>query len=402
MGGGYIGVEMAESLHMAGIQVTLVELLDQIIAPLDYDMACEVHRHIESKGVRLLLKNGVTSIADAGETLTIALTDGQIEADMLVMAVGVRPESVLARDAGLAVSERGGIVVGPDMRTSDPNIFAVGDAVEVVDFVTGQKGFIPLAGPANKQGRVAADNICGLGSAYTGTQGSAILRVFDMTVATTGINEKTAKRLGLEYDKSFTWSGSHAGYFPGATQMAIKVVYERPSGKILGTQITGFDGVDKRCDVAATAIRAGMTAYDLARLELCYAPPYSSAKDPINMAGFVIENLLTGKVKHFHWHDVDGLPRDGSVTLLDVRTPGEYAKGAMKGFVNIPLDDLRGRLGELDARKPIYVTCQIGLRGYVAARLLMQHGFEVHNLNGGNRLYTSIRGSTPAAAPARS
>ena len=396
IGGGYIGVEMAENLVSAGLSVTLIEMLDQVIAPLDYDMACEIHRHIESKGVRLILKNGVKAIADNDTSLTITLNEGEIEADMLIMAIGVQPESKLGRDCGLEINGRGCIVVGDDMLTSDSDIYAVGDVAEITDFVTGQKGFIPLAGPANKQGRIAADNICGLNSKYTGTQGSAILRVFDMTVAATGINEKTAKRLGLDYDKSFTYSQSHAGYYPGAVNMSIKTVFEKSTGKILGAQITGFDGVDKRCDVFATAIRAGMTAYDLAQLELCYAPPYSSAKDPVNMAGFVIENLLTKKVKNFHWHDIQNL---SNVTLLDVRTPIEYENGAIEGFINIPIDELRSRLSELDCNKPVYVTCNIGQRGYAAARILGQNGFDVYNLSGGYRLYNSIFGKNPPPHP---
>ena len=392
VGGGYIGVEMAENLSSAGLKVTIVEMTNQVIAPIDYDTACDVHRHIEQKGVTLILGDGVKSIHEKDGHLGVTLNNSEIEADMLIMAVGVRPESGLAKEAGLTLNERGVIVVNQRMQTSDRNIYAVGDAVEVVDFVSGQKAAIPLAGPANKQGRIAADNICGIPSTYTGTQGSAILKVFDMTVAATGINEKTAKRLGLDYDKSFTYSASHASYFPGAVNMSIKTLFDKKTGRILGAQITGFDGVDKRCDVLATAIRAGMTGYDLTRLELCYAPPYSSAKDPVNMAGFVIENLLTGKVKNFHWHDVDELPRDGSVILLDTRTTLEYENGHIDGFRNIPLDDLRGRMAELDKSKKVYVTCQIGLRGYVASRILMQNGFDAYNLSGGYRLYNSIFG----------
>ncbi|MCL2319071.1 MAG: FAD-dependent oxidoreductase [Treponema sp.] len=399
-GGGYIGVEMAENLKNAGLEVTIVELMDQVIAPIDYDMACDVHNHIRQKGVKLMLKNGVKSIREDGNGLVVTLTEGEVSAGMLIMAVGVKPENSLAKAAGLNINERGGIIVDAHMKTSDGNIYAVGDAVEVIDFVTGQKAMIPLAGPANKQGRIAADNICGIPSTYTGTQGSAILKVFDMTVAATGVNEKTAKRLGLDYDKSFTYSASHASYFPGAVNMCIKTLFEKGSGKILGAQVTGFDGVDKRCDVIATAIRAKMTASDLARLELCYAPPYSSAKDPVNMAGFVIENIVTGKVKNYHWHDVDSLPRDGSVILLDTRTAMEYANGHIDGYINIPVDELRGRLGELDKRKKIYVTCQIGLRGYIAARLLSQNGFDVCNLSGGFRLYNVIFGKHSQSAPA--
>ncbi|MCL2335303.1 MAG: DsrE/DsrF/DrsH-like family protein, partial [Endomicrobia bacterium] len=396
VGGGYIGVEMAENLKNAGIDVSLVEMLDQVIAPLDYDMSCDVHRHIGQKGVNLLLGNAVQKIEEDESGLNVILNQGAIRADMLVMSVGVRPKSSIAKAAGLKVNDRGCIIVNEYMQTSDPNIYAVGDAVEVNDLITGQKSFIPLAGPANKQGRIAADNICGIPSKYGGTQGSAIIKVFDMTVATTGVNEKTAKKLGLDCDKSFTYSASHASYYPGAVNMAIKTIFDKKTGKILGAQVTGFEGVDKRCDVIATAIRAGMTAYDLTKLELCYAPPYSSAKDPVNMAGFVIENLLTGKVKNFHWHDADKLPRDGSVILLDTRTAMEYENGHIDGFINIPLDSLRKRLNELDKNKKVYITCQIGLRGYIAARILSQNGFDAYNLSGGYRLYKSIFGSHSA------
>lgn len=392
VGGGYIGVEMAENLSETGLQVTIVEMSEQVIGPLDFDMASDVHRHLESKGVRLMLGNAVRSIKDNGSGLLIALNSGEIDADMLIMAIGVRPESALAVQAGLSVNKAGSIVVDTHMCTSDQDIYAVGDAVEVTDYITGSKAFIPLAGPANRQGRIAADNLCGIPSEYTGTQGSAILKVFDLTVASTGINEKTAKRLGLNYDKVFTYSASHASYYPGAVNMSVKVIFEKDSGKILGAQLVGYDGVDKRCDVIATAIRFGATASDLTRLELCYAPPYSSAKDPVNMAGFVMENLLTGKVKQFHWHDVAALPRDGSAILLDTRTKIEYDNGHIDGFINIPLDSLRGRLEELDKSKPIYVTCQIGLRGYVACRILSQNGFDCYNLSGGYRLYRSIFG----------
>ena len=400
VGGGYIGVEMAENLHSAGLKVTLIEMQDQVIAPLDFDMASDVHRHIESKGVTLMLGNAVRSMRETENGLSVALNSGEVQVDMLIMAIGVKPESELAKNAGLAVTERGAIIVGDDMLTSDPDIYAVGDAVEVTDFVTGQKAVIPLAGPANKQGRIAADNICGGQSRYTGTQGSAILKVFDMTVATTGINEKTAKRLGLVYDKSFTYSASHASYYPGAVNMSIKTIFEPQTGKILGAQIVGYEGSDKRCDVFATALRFGATAYDLTKLELCYAPPYSSAKDPVNMAGFVIENLLTGKVKNFHWHDVAELPRDKSVILLDTRTKMEYENGHIDGFINIPVDDLRSRLGELDKSKKVYITCQIGLRGAIACRILSQNGFDCYNLSGGYRLYNSIFGvkATPPSS----
>ena len=395
VGGGYIGVEMAENLYSAGLDVTIVEMLDQVIAPLDFDMAADVHRHIIEQGVDLMLKTTVKAVRQQGNRLQVVLDKGEVSADMVILAIGVRPESKIARDAGLTVTQRGAIVVGDDMRTNDPDIFAVGDAVQVTDFITQEPALIPLAGPANKQGRIAADNICGGDSHYTGTQGSAILKVFDMTVATTGINEKTAKRLALHTDKSFTFSASHASYYPGARSMAVKTVFEKETGKILGAQIVGYEGVDKRIDVMATAIRFGATAEDLTKLELAYAPPYSSAKDPVNMAGFVIQNLLGGKVKNFHWHDVDALPRDGSVTLLDIRTRGEYLNGHIDGFINIPLDSLREHLDELDPSKPVYVTCQVGLRGYVGARILSQNGFDTYNLSGGYRLYSGIFGFAP-------
>ena len=391
VGAGFIGLEMAENLVAAGLAVSVVELSDQAVAPLDIDMACEVHRHLRERGVALHLGNGLRKATERGGGLAVELQDGGLEADMLILAIGVRPESRLAAAAGLATNARGGIVVDRRMRTSDPDIYAVGDAVEVADFVTGQAAMVPLAGPANKQARIAADNICGVPSEYEGTQGSAVIKIFDMSVASTGVNEKTAKRLNLDYDKVFLWLPGHAGYYPGSRPMSMKVLFEKGSGRILGAQIAGFDGVDKRCDVLAVAIRAGMTAGGLARLELCYAPPYSSAKDPVNMAGYVIENVLAGRVRNFHWHDVDDLPRDGGATLLDVRTPQEAAQGGIDGFVNIPLDSLRGRMGELDKSKPVYAHCHSGARSYAAARMLSQNGFEAYNLSGGYRLYSAVK-----------
>jgi len=398
VGGGFIGIEMAENLMGAGLEVSVIELADQVIAPLDIDMACDIHHYLRQCGVSLYLNNGLRSVAEKNGKLTLALSNGSdgsngsLETDMLIMAIGQKPESGLAKVAGLDLNHSGGILVDKHMRTCDPDIYAVGDAVEVVDFVTGRPVMIPLAGPANKQGRIAADNICGIPSAYQGTQGSSVLKIFDMTAAATGVNEKTAKRLNLDYDKAFVWLPGHAGYYPGAQPASTKVIFEKGTGKIWGAQMVGFFGVDKRCDVLATAIRAGMTAFDLTQLELCYAPPYSSAKDPVNMAGFVIENLLTGKVKQFHWHDVDALPRDGSVTLLDVRTEWEAAYGGIEGFVNIPLEDLRGRIGELDRAKPVYAHCHSGARSYMAARILSQNGFDVYHLGGGYRLYDAVKG----------
>lgn len=389
-GGGYIGVEMAENLHRAGLEVSLVEMADQLIPPLDYDMACEVHRHIKSKGVNLLLGQRVNSIEKAENGLKVSLDDGFITADMVIMAVGIRPETEIAKNAGIALNERGFIITDEHMQTSDPSIFAVGDAVEITHFITGEKCSMALAGPANRQARVAADNICGISSVYEGGQGSSILRAFDMTAAVTGINEKTAKMSDIDYDKVFIYSPSHASYYPGAQNMSIKVLFEKAEGKIIGAQIVGFEGVDKRCDVLAAVIRMGASAHDLTNLELCYAPPYSSAKDPVNMAGYVIENILTGKAKIFHWHDVLSLPKDGSAILLDVREHGEFIRGSIDGFTNIPLGSLRSRLSELDRKKPVYVTCHSGFRGYIACRILTQNGFDAYNLSGGYRLFKSI------------
>lgn len=395
VGGGYIGIEMAENLHDVGVDVTLVELADHVIAPLDYDMACEAHNHIRAKGVTLILGDGVKAISDKDGRLAVKLGTSELATDMVIMAVGVRPDSALAKNAGIAVNPRGCILVDAHMRTDAADVYAVGDAVEVADFVTGQGSFIPLAGPANKQGRIAADHICGFDSAYEGTQGSAILKCFDLTIACTGINERTAKAQGIAYEKSFTYSGSHASYYPGAVNMSVKLLFATDTGKVLGAQLIGYDGVDKRCDVLATAIRAGMTVYDLTKLELCYAPPFSSAKDPVNMAGFVAQNILTGKVKIFHWHDIAALDKQ-KVTLLDVRTSMEYENGEIDGFVSIALDSLRDNLDKLDKSKPVYVTCQVGLRGYVACRILTQNGFDCYNLSGGYRLYRTI---FPKSAP---
>ena len=386
IGGGYIGVEMAENLVEAGLKVAIVELADHLIAPLDFDMAADVHRYIKSKGVYLHLNNGVKAINGN----TVILQNGEITADMIILSVGVRPETAIAKDCGIELNQRGSIVVNSKMQTNIPNIYAVGDAVEVEDFITKKPAFIPLAGPANKQGRIAADNIAGYESVYTGTQGSAVLKLFDMTVATTGLNEKTARLAGIDYDKTYTYSASHATYYPGAAQMSVKALWDKKTLKIIGAQIVGFDGVDKRMDVLATAIRFGAKITDLTTLELCYAPPFGSAKDPVNMLGFVAENIVSGKLKQFFWHDVENLPRDGSVFLLDTRTPFEVMQGKIDGFVNIPLDSLRQRINEIPKDRPIYVHCHSGLRSYLACRILIGNGYDCYNLTGGWRLYESV------------
>ena len=386
VGGGYIGVEMAENLANAGLEVAVVELADHLIAPLDYDMAADVHQYIQSRGIKLYLSNGVTEITNRD----VILQKGNIAADMVIMSVGVTPETTLAKECGMAVNGRGSIIVNSRMQTSVPDIYAVGDAVEVKDFVTDASAFIPLAGPANKQGRIAADNISGIPSEYSGTQGSSVLKLFDMTIAATGLNEKRAKETGIEYDKSYTYSASHASYYPGAENMSVKVLWDKHTHKLLGAQIVGFDGVDKRMDVLAAAIRFGAKVTELKELELCYAPPFGSAKDPVNMVGYVAENVISGKVKQFFWNDVEALPRDGSVTLLDVRTKSEAARGMIGGFVNIPLDDLRDGLENIPKDKPVYVYCHSGLRSYIACRLLSGYGYDCYNLAGGWRLYESV------------
>lgn len=388
VGGGFIGLEIAENIKAVGVDVTIVEMSNQVIATIDYDMAAEVHCHLRSKGVKLMLNSALEEIEEKDNALEVTISGRKVETDMVVMAIGVKPESKMAIEAGIEVNSRGAIKVDSHMRTNIKNIYAIGDVIEITNFITKEKSYVPLAGPANKQGRIVADNICGLGTVYTGTQGSSVMKVFDITVASTGLNEKEAKRQGLDYGKVYTYSANHATYYPGASMMAIKTIYEKKTGKILGAQIVGRDGVDKRCDVYAVAIRANMIAYDLTNLELCYAPPYGSAKDPVNMAGYVIENTLTGKVEHICWEDLEAAKADENGILLDVRTEAEVANaGIIDGFINIPVDNLRARISELDKSKTIYITCQIGLRGYIAARILSQLGYKCKNFSGGYRFY---------------
>ncbi len=386
VGGGYIGVEMAENLAKAGLDVSIVELADHLIAPLDFDMAADMHRYIKEKGIKLFLHNGITAF----EHNKIILQTGEIHADMVILSVGVRPETAIARACGIKTNSRGSIVTDSRMRTNIPDIYAVGDAVETENYITKTPSFIPLAGPANKQGRIAADNIAGYESEYTGTQGSAVLKLFDMTVATTGLNEKDAQLNKIDYDKTYIYSSSHASYYPNGNMMSIKALWDRKSLKIIGAQIIGFDGADKRMDVIASAIRFGGKITDLTRLELCYAPPFSSAKDPVNMLGFAAENIVSGKIKQFFWHDVEALPRDNSITLLDVRTVTEFKRGKIDGFINIPLDSLRSELDAIPKNKPVYVHCHSGLRSYIACRILQGHGYNCYNLAGGWRLYESV------------
>lgn len=390
-GGGFIGLELAENLRERGLDVTIVQRPKQLMTPFDADMAALIHREVRAHGVRLALGHTVEGFAESEGGVQVLLKDEQpLQADMAILAIGVTPDSRLAAEAGLELGLKGSILVNDRMQTSDPDIYAVGDAVQVNHFVTGQPALIALAGPANKQGRIAADNMAGGDSRYKGSQGSSVLKIFDLTAAATGLNEAAARRAGLDVEAVVLSPMNHAGYYPGGRVMTMKVLFERRTGKLLGAQIVGSDGVDKRIDVLATAIRAGMTAADLTELDLAYAPPYSSAKDPVNMAGYMMENLLTGKVKQFRLDELATLPRDGSVTLLDTRTTGEYSRGHADGFINLPLDELRDRLSELDPAKPVYVMCQSGLRSYLACRILTQHGFTCYNFAGGYRFYEAV------------
>ena len=391
VGGGFIGIEVAENLHDLGIDITLVEASDQLMAPFDRDMASFIHAEILKNGIHLMLDTMVEGFADTACGIDVKLKNAPtLHTDMVVMAIGVAPETNLAKDAGIELGIKGSIVVNDKMETSIPDVYAVGDAVQIKNFVTDKDTLISLAGPANKQGRIAADNICGGNSHYNGGQGSSVIKIFDMTGAATGINEKTAKFLGINTDKVILSPMSHAGYYPGGKIMTLKVLFEKDTYRLLGAQIVGFDGVDKRIDVLATAIRAGIKAYELTELDLAYAPPYSSAKDPVNMAGYIIENMKNSIVKQWYYEEDETLLRDGSVTLLDTRTPMEYSMGHAKGFINIPVDELRERIDELDKSKPVYVICQSGLRSYIASRILMGNGFDAYNFAGGFRFYNAV------------
>ena len=390
-GGGFIGLELAENLRELGMDVTIVQKPMHLMTPFDADMAALIHGEMRRHGVKLALGHTVEGFAQRDGGMDVLLQDAApLHADMVILAIGVTPDTALAKEAGLELGVRGSIVVNDRMETSVPDIYAVGDAVQVRHFVTGQDALIALAGPANKQGRIAADNICGGDSRYTGSQGSSVLKVFDMTAALTGLNETQAAAAGLDADAVILSPMSHAGYYPGGRVMTMKVVFEKATYRLLGAQIVGYEGVDKRIDVLATAIRAGMKATELKDLELAYAPPYSSAKDPVNMAGFMVDNIARGLLRQWHLADADSLPRDGSVTLLDTRTPGEYSAGHIEGFINIPVDDLRERLHELDRTKPVYVICQSGLRSYIACRILAGHGFDCYNFSGGYRFYATV------------
>ena len=389
VGGGFIGLEMAENLYDLGIQVDVVEMANQVMAPLDFSMAAIVHRQLTDKGVGLHLEDGVSRFEEKDGGVIVHLRSGkQIATDMVLLSIGVRPETKLAKDAGLAIGERGGIAVNDYMQTSDADIYALGDAVEVRHLVTGQPALIPLAGPANKQGRIVADNIVfGNKKKYPGSIGTSIAKVFDLTVAAAGANAKLLQQNNIPYISSYTHGASHAGYYPGAVPLSIKILFAPENGKLLGAQIVGFNGVDKRIEMLAQVIQRGGTVHDLAELEHAYAPPYSSAKDPVNMAGFVAENILNKKSRIIQWRELAELPAD--TIRIDVRTHDEYKLGTIPGFINIPVDELREHLDELPKEKPIVVTCAVGLRGYLAYRILVQNGFKhVRNLSGGYKTWS--------------
>lgn len=394
VGGGFIGLEMAENLMHKGIDTTLVQLDRQVMAPFDYDMACQIHSYLRSKGLDLRLNTKVLGFSESKDGQVEVLIEDQkaIVADLVIMAVGVIPDTGLAKGAGLELGRNGAIVVDEYMQTSEKDIYAVGDAVEIKSFISGNKTLAALAGPANKQGRIAADNIFGIKSKYRGTQASSVIKLFDMTAASTGLNETAAKAAGIAYDRVVSYSASHATYYPGAKNMTIKTLFVPESGKIIGAQIIGFDGVDKRIDVMATAIRAGLCAADLEEIELAYAPPFSSAKDPVNMAGYMIENIRAGLVKQYYWTDLENIPNEEGIVKLDVRTREEYSFGHMADTLNIPVDELRERMGELKGAKKIYVNCQSGLRSYIACRILSQNGFDCYNFAGGYGFYRYIAG----------
>lgn len=391
VGGGFVGLEAAENFKERGMQVTIVQSPAQMLSVLDKDMATQIHAVLRKNEIDYYLETRVLALEQQDGTTICKLSNGQsLTADVVLFAIGVTPDTELAKQAGLRTGIKGSIVVDETMLTSNPDIYAVGDAVEVVEHVSKTKSLISLAGPANKQGRIAADNIAGGHSIYKGSQGSLVIKLFDLTAAATGINEKQAQAQGINYDKVILFPSSHATYYPGGKTMSMKVLFERESNRLLGAQIVGYEGVDKRIDVIATALRAGLKATELAELELAYAPPYASAKDPVNMAGFIIENLASGKLTQCHYEELERIMQEGNTVLLDVRTPAEYARGHAQGFINIPLDELRDRLDEVPTGKSICVMCQSGARSYIATRLLIEHGFDAHNFAGGYRYYSML------------
>jgi NADPH-dependent 2,4-dienoyl-CoA reductase/sulfur reductase-like enzyme/rhodanese-related sulfurtransferase len=392
VGGGFIEIEVAENLRGLGMKVTLIEAAKQLMAPFDEDMAAFIHAEVRKRGVDLVFGHKVEGFKEQPGSIDVLLENFEpISADMVILAIGVAPDTALANTAGIELGIKGSIVVNNRMETSVSDIYAVGDAVQIKNFVTGADTLISLAGPANKQGRIAADNICGGDSRYRGGQGSSVIKIFNLTAAVTGINERTAKASGLSVDKVILSPMSHAGYYPGGKVMTMKVVFEKETYRLLGAQIIGYDGVDKRIDVLATAIRAGMKATELQDLDLSYAPPYSSAKDPVNMAGYIIDNIAKGVVKQWYMENADSIIGSENATLLDARTLREYQAGHIEGSLHIPVDELRGRIDEIDRDKPVYIICQSGLRSYIASRILTGNGFDCYNFAGGFRFYDTVK-----------
>lgn len=390
-GGGFIGLELAENLRELGMEVTIVQRPRQLMTPFDQDMASMIHSEMRKHGIKLVLGYTVEGFMKKDHGVEVLLKDNpSLRADMVILAIGVTPDTVLAKEAGLELGIKGSIVVNDRMETSVPDIYAAGDAVQVKHYVTGEDTLISLAGPANKQGRIIADNICGDDSRYPGSQGSSVIKVFDMTAATTGINETNARRAGLQVDTVILSPMSHAGYYPGGKVMTMKVVFEKATCRLLGAQIIGYEGVDKRIDVLATAIHAGMKATQLKDLDLAYAPPYSSARDPVNMAGFMIDNIAKEILKQWHLEDMYSVLKEEGAVLLDVRTVQEYSRGHISGFKNIPLDELREHIHEIEKGKPVYLICQSGLRSYIASRILEGYGYETYNFSGGFRYYDAV------------
>ncbi|UTR11563.1 CoA-disulfide reductase [Evansella sp. LMS18] len=389
VGGGFIGLEMAENLVDLGIEVTVVEMAAQVMASIDFEMAALVHKKLKDYGINLVLEDGVKAFKENGSKLLLN-SGTEVFTDMIIFSIGVRPENELAVDAGLPVGKHGGILVDEFLRTSDPHIYAVGDAIEVTDYVGRQPAMIPLAGPANRQARIAADNIYGRERKYPGTLGTSVVKIFDYTVAATGNNEKLLKQQGLDYQAVHLHPGSHAGYYPGANPIHLKLLFDPADGTIFGAQAIGKTGVEKRIDVIATAIKGALTVQDLTELELSYAPPFSSAKDPVNMAGYVASNIIEDGIRTVQWDDIDDIVTGGAY-LVDVREPSELRGGYIEGAVNIPLSDLRERLNELPQDEPVYINCQAGLRGYLAARILLENGFDPINLDGGWITYATAK-----------
>lgn len=383
IGGGFIGIEMAENLAHLGIDTTIIQGSSQVMNPFDSEMASLIQEKLEDNGVKVILKEKVKKI-EGNKEIVIKLSNQEIKPDIVILAIGVKPSIELAKSAGIKIGDKGGIVVDEILKTSNEYIFAVGDAIEVNDQISMDKTIIPLAGPANKQGRIVAGNILGQKSKYKSTLGTSIVKVFDLVAASTGNNEKALKSKGIDYEKSYTHSASHAGYYPGAKMMSIKLLFERKTGKILGAQIIGSEGVDKRIDVLATAIKSGLTVFDLEELELAYAPPFSSAKDPVNMAGYVASNILEGNVKIKHWDEIN---LNDETIILDVRSDKETNSGMINGAINISVDELRDKMSSIPKDKEILIYCKVGLRGYIAYRMLIQNGFNCYNISGGYDTY---------------